>query len=107
MKYIAILLTLGLFFTSCDFGCNNKSEKKDSETKNKKETSEHMIVQKDIYNYFERTGENSIPERLALKVIGPWDENVPFKGDLTIKLPTKLKYTWNKDGEITEYSSKN
>ena len=92
--------------TSCDFGCNTSSTTK-IDVNNDVKTSEKDIVQKNIYNYFERTGENTIPERSKLKVIGPWDENVPFKGDLNIKLPSKLKYAWNTKGEITEYSFKN
>ena len=106
MKKLVICIIIGIMFISCDLGCNNTNTSK-NEVKKDPKTSEQDIVQENIYNYFERTGENTIPERSKLKVIGPWDENVPFKGDLSIKLPTKLKYTWNTKGEITEYTSKN
>ena len=81
MKKIPIFIIVGLIFSSCEFGCNN------SDSTKKEETPEHKVVQQDIYNYFNRTDEKTVPERTKLRVA---TETQGCAGSTRSQWPTKL-----------------
>ena len=62
---------------------------------------ERAEVEAAIKRYFERTGRNTMPARTLPRPLIVWDTDAPFRGDLTIPLPTQFLYTWDENGQLT------
>jgi hypothetical protein len=62
---------------------------------------ERAEVEAAIKRYFERTGRNTMPARELPRPLIVWDIDAPFRGDLTIPLPTQFLYTWDENGQLT------
>ena len=58
-------------------------------------------VQEGINRYMKRTGKTEIEPRETPVPIQPWETGMPFKSDIPGRLPTKFRYAWDAQGNIT------